>query len=166
VENNLGNVLIKICQLLKKHDVEYIIVGGTAVALHGFYRHSVTLNGEITEKPDLDIWFNPSYANYFKILNVIENLDLNVSDYRNENNPNPKNSFFKLEFDDFTLDILPNIKAEIDFKDAFLRKEIVKTDDFEIFFLNYNDLIIDKQLTARKKDIEDLKQLKNLNKWE
>ena len=166
MENNIGNVLIKIGQLLKKHDVEYIIVGGTAVALHGYYRHSVTLSGEITEKPDLDIWFNPTYDNYFKILNVIENLDLNVSDYRNDNNPNPKNSFFKLEFDDFTLDILPTIKAEIVFKDAFARKEIVKTNDFEIYSLNYNDLIIDKQLTARKKDIEDLKHLNNLNKEE
>ena len=93
-------------------------------------------------------------------------MDLNVSDYRNDNNPNPKSSFFKLEFDDFTLDILPTIKAEIVFKDAFVRKEIVKTNDFEIYFLNYNDLIIDKQLTARKKDIEDLKHLNNLNKEE
>ena len=166
MENNLGNVLLKICQLLKKYDVEYIIVGGTAVALHGYYRHSVTVSGEIAEKPDLDIWFNPTYENYFKILNLIEHLDLNVSDYRNEINPNPKSSFFKLEFDDFTLDILPTIKAEIVFKEAFQRKEIIKTNNFEIYFLNYSDLITDKQLTARKKDIEDLKHLNNLNRLE
>ena len=155
-----------VCRLLKKNEAEYILIGGAAVALHGYYRHSVTLTGEITDKPDIDIWFNPTYDNYFRILKVIEDLGIDVSEYRNEKNSNPKESFFKLELDDFTFDILPNIKAEIEFKDAYKRKEIIKVNEIEIYFLNYNDLIKDKQTTARKKDIDDLKNLSDAKESE
>jgi hypothetical protein len=163
MENNLSNVLLTVSVLLKKHEAEYLLIGGTAIALHGYFRHSVTLSGETTEKPDIDIWFNPTYENYFRILKVIENLGLNVAEYINEENPNPKKSFFKLEFDDFTFDILPNIKADISFNDAFSRKETITVNGTEIYYLSFNDLINDKQTTARKKDIDDLRNLSSLN---
>ena len=67
MENNLSNVLLTVSVLLKKHKVEYLLIGGTAVALHGYFRHSVTLSGETAVKPDIDIWFNPTYENYFNI---------------------------------------------------------------------------------------------------
>lgn len=56
-----------ICKLLEEYDVQYMLVGGTAVALNGYYRHSTTISGELTSKPDIDIWYNPTYENYFNI---------------------------------------------------------------------------------------------------
>jgi Na+/glutamate symporter len=52
MDNILGNSIINVCRILQKYNVEYMLIGGTAVALHGYYRHSVTLSGEITEKPE------------------------------------------------------------------------------------------------------------------
>ncbi len=67
---------------------------------------------------------------------------------------------FKLDFDGFTLDILPEIKADIKFFDANKRKETVELEKTQIHFMCYFDLIEDKKATARKKDLEDIEQLK------
>ncbi|MGN6297672.1 MAG: hypothetical protein ACTHM7_12880 [Ginsengibacter sp.] len=56
MEDNLKGVLLTISKLLVKYNVNYMIVGGTAMALHGYYRHSINASGELTEKPDIDIW--------------------------------------------------------------------------------------------------------------
>ena len=39
--SKLKNSLLTICTLLEKHNVQYMLVGGTAVALNGYYRHSI-----------------------------------------------------------------------------------------------------------------------------
>ncbi len=162
MENNLKNSLLTICKLLEKHSVQYILIGGTAVALNGYYRHSINIAGELTDKPDIDIWFNPTYENYFSILKVMEELGQDITEFRNEQSPNPRKSFFKLEFEEFTLDILPEIKATIKFFEANSRKETVELEETQIHFMNYFDLIEDKKATARKKDLEDIEQLKKI----
>lgn len=162
MEDNLKVTLLTLCKLLEKYHVQYILVGGTAVALNGYYRHSINVSGELTDKPDIDIWYNPTSENYFNILKIIEELGQDISEFKNEQSPNPKKSFFKLDFDSFTLDVLPAIKADIKFFDANQRKETVEVDETQIYFLNYFDLIEDKKATARKKDLDDIEQLKKI----
>jgi hypothetical protein len=58
MENSLIESVLNVCKILNKNSVEYLIVGGTAVALHGFYRQSYTSSGKLTEKHDLDFWYN------------------------------------------------------------------------------------------------------------
>lgn len=160
MEDNLKNSLLTVCTLLEKHNVQYMLIGGTAVALNGYYRHSINIAGELTDKPDIDIWYNPTYENYYNILKVMEELGQDITEFRKEQRPNPHKSFFKLDFDNFTLDILPEIKATIKFFDANKRKETVEFNDTQIHYMNYFDLIEDKKSTARKKDLEDIEQLK------
>lgn len=162
MENNLKDSLLTVCKLLEKHNVQYILIGGTAVALNGYYRNSINIAGELTDKPDIDIWYNPTYENYFNILKVMDELGQDVTEFRNEQSPNPRKSFFKLNFDEFTLDILPEIKAAIKFFEASKRKETVELEETQIHFMNYWDLIEDKKATARKKDLEDIEQLKKI----
>lgn len=145
--------------MLNKFSVEYMIVGGTAVALHGYYRPSMNVAGEIAEKPDLDFWYKPTYDNYFKLLTALEALGQEVTKFKEEQNPNPKRSFFRYEFDQFTLDFLPELKASLKFRSCFSRRAIVTLKDTEIPFINYEDLIEDKKANARSKDITDLEQL-------
>lgn len=162
MDNNLKNSLLTVCKLLEKHNVQYVLIGGTAVALNGYYRHSINIAGELTDKPDIDIWYNPTYGNYFSILKVMEELGQDVTEFKNEQSPNPRNSFFKLDFEEFTFDILPEIKANIKFLEANKRKETVELEETQIHFMNYFDLIEDKKATARKKDLEDIEQLKKI----
>jgi hypothetical protein len=62
--------------------------------------------------------------------------------------------------------LLPEIKANIKFQDANKRKETVEINETQIHFMNYYDLIKDKEETARKKDIEDIEQLKKIKENE
>jgi len=134
--NKLKNILLKVCDSLAKCDVDYMLIGGTAIALNGYYRDSTNASGKLTDKPDIDIWYDPTYTNYFNLLQALKELDYDISGFEKEQNPNPKKAFFKLEFDDFTFDLLPEIRAMLK--------------DFQpLEFM-------------RKKDIEDLEQLKKL----
>ena|SRR5690242_18435989 len=162
MENNLKSSLLTVCSLLEKHNVQYMLVGGAAVALNGYYRHSINVTGQLTEKPDIDIWYNPTYKNYFNILKVVKDLGEDITEFMEEQSPNPQKSYFKLDFDEFTFDILPEIKINIKFSEANQRKETVEIEETKIHFINYVDLIKDKEATARKKDLEDIEQLKKI----
>ena len=163
MREDLNNGLLAVCKLLEKHTVQYLLVGGTAVALNGYFRYSVNAEGELADKPDIDIWYNPTYENYFNVLKVIKDLGKDINEFTSEQNPNPKKSFFKLEFDEFSLDMLPEIKTVIRFAEASRNKETVQFEGTKIHFLNYFDLIKDKEATARKKDLEDIQNLKRIN---
>ncbi|MGL5890284.1 MAG: hypothetical protein ACRC3B_10385, partial [Bacteroidia bacterium] len=79
---NIDNQLVHLCKVLNKHSVQYLIVGGAAVAIHGYARSTTNMMGIPADKPDYDFWYNPVYANYFALLNVIEDLGQDVSRLR------------------------------------------------------------------------------------
>ena len=89
-------------------------------------------------------------------------MEWEISEFKEEQSPNPHKSFFRLDFDDFTLDILPEIKTNLKFSEADKRKETIELEGTEIHFINYLDLIEDKRATARKKDMKDIEQLKKI----
>lgn len=159
MEKTLTNSILSVCKALNKFSVEYMIVGGTAVALYGYYRRSTNSDGGESEKPDLDFWYNPNYENYYKLLNALEDLGQDVSRFKEEQTPNPKKSFFRYEFEKFTLDFLPALKTLLKFNSSFAKREIITLDGTDIPFINYEDLLLDKQVNARSKDITDIEQL-------
>lgn len=59
---------------------------------------------------------------------------------------------------------MPEIKAPIKFDDAFKRKMTVELEGTRIHVIAYSDLIEDKKSTARKKDLDDIEQLKIIRK--
>lgn len=160
IKDRYVNSLMTICKVLQKYDVQYMLVGGAAVGLHGYFRMSKSNSGEITDKPDIDIWYNPTYENYFNLLKAIEAMGGKVEELKNEVNPDPLRSFLRFEFHDYTLDFLPQIKASIRFRDAYKRKETITIQDTCIQIIAFADLAKDKSTKARKKDIEDLEELK------
>ena len=162
MEENLRTSLLTVCGLLEVHKVQYVLVGGTAVALNGYFRHSVNLAGLLSEKPDIDIWYDPTYTNYFSVLKVIHELGHDVENLLKEKTPNPKKSFFRLEFDNFTVDILPQVKAPIKFSDIRKRIETEVIEGVPIHFMSYADLIFDKEALGRKKDLDDIEQLRKI----
>ncbi|AYQ34403.1 nucleotidyl transferase AbiEii/AbiGii toxin family protein [Runella sp. SP2] len=144
---------------LNKHHVQFLVVGGMAVAFYGHSRLSTNIAGEITEKPDIDIWYNPNYENYYSLLNAVKDLGKDITFYLNEVNPDPKKSFFKFEFDNYTLDCLPRINAPLKFSESYIRREIFTGNELEIPFISREDLIADKKITGRPKDLSDIAHL-------
>jgi hypothetical protein len=160
MDGELKKNLLAVCAALEHWDVRYMFVGGTAVALHGYYRHSMGPGGQLSPKPDIDLWFEPTYANYFGLLNMLETMGCDVLAFKNEQHPDPMRSFFKLDMDEFTLDALPRIHTDIQFADAYARKEIIDLDGIPIHYIGFDDLVEDKKRSARPKDQADLEQLK------
>jgi hypothetical protein len=160
VENSLTESIFNVCKILNEHLVEYLIVGGSAVALHGFYRQSHDSAGQLMKKPDLDLWYNPTYDNYFKLLNALQALGQDVSELKQEASPDPKRSFFKFEEEKYKLDLLPEIIGLSKFRTSFDNGILTKIRDLEIRYLSYDDLMRSKTALSRGKDVEDIEQLK------
>ena len=74
MEKSLTDDILHVCKILNKNAVQYLIVGGTAVAFHGYFRWSQNSSGAPAEKFDLDIWYNPTYENYFNLLKFFEGI--------------------------------------------------------------------------------------------
>ena len=159
MEGGLAGYTGRICEILNKHSVEYLIVGGLAMALHGYYRKSIAPHGTQTEKPDIDIWFNPAYTNYFRLLDALEDLGQDVNKFKNEQEPNPKKSFLKYTFNEFTLDLLPQLKSKLSFQACYKRRRSVSLNRVVIFYIHTDDLITDKKANARPKDLADIAYL-------
>ena len=163
MENRFIVDLIAVCKVLRDYSVEYLIVGGTAVALHGYFRITTNVDGTPSEKHDLDVWYNPTYENYFSLLQALEKLGLDTTAFKEENSPNPKKLYFKFETNDFSFDFLPELLSLKKFGTSFRKKETVEIGGTEIWFISYGDLIEEKQGSSRSKDIIDIEQLKIRN---
>ena len=160
MDKSITDSILEVCTALNKHNVQYLIVGGTAVALHGYFRWSYNQAGILTEKYDLDIWYNPTYDNYFKLRDALEELGQNITEFKEEKSPTPKSSFFRFEMERFTLDFLPKLKGLSKFGLSFDRREIVDFNGIDILVINFDDLIKDKETDSRPKDLIDIKELK------
>lgn len=161
MDKKITDSILEVCKALEKCGVQYLIVGGTAVALHGYFRWSYQPDGKPAEKYDLDIWYNPTYPNYFKLLNALEELGQDVTEFRDEQTPDPHHSFFRFEMEQFTLDFLPVIKGLSKFSVSFDKREVITLNETNISFINFDDLIKDKEASSRPKDLADIKQLKS-----
>jgi len=164
VENSLTHIILQVCKTLNKKAVQYLIVGGTAVAFHGYFRWSQNSSGLPTEKFDLDICYNPTYDNYFKLLHALSELDQDVQVFLEEQSPDPMKSYFKFDLEKITLDFLPKLKGNTDFSKIFLKRETVTIAGVDIPIIGIDDLLEDKAENSRPKDIADIKHLKSIRK--
>ena len=130
------------------------------MAFHGYFRWSHNSAGELTDKFDLDIWYNPTYDNYFKLLNTLEELGQDITEFREEQSPDPLKSYFRFDLEKFTLDFLPKLKGLSKFRSSFDKKEIINLNGIDIPFIAYDDLLEDKATNSRPKDLSDINQLK------
>jgi hypothetical protein len=132
---------------LNKHEVDYILVGGYSVILHGYPRTT----------GDLDVWVNPIKENYNKLMVAFQEFGL----------PNiPSDAFFDLiQYDVFgfgrppvSIEILRNVKGLI-FEEA--KKDIVifEENDFKVKTISYHHLIEAKKSSNRPRDINDIENL-------
>jgi len=121
-------------------------------------------SGTATEKFDLDIWYNPTYGNYFKLLNGLAELGQDVKEFFEEQSPNPLKSYFKFDLDKFTLDFLPKLKGATKFKQAYEKKETTTIKGIDMQFIGFDELLQDKAANSRPKDLSDIKQLKSIKK--
>ncbi len=134
---------------LNENNVEYMVVGGYAVILHGYRR----VTG------DLDIWVKRTQENYSKLLNAFSQFRLPVFDMTLENFFNVGAvDVFSFGRSPVRIDIITNL-AGVDFDGAFIHAQIYDENELIVRFIHLNNLIEAKKAAGRFKDLNDIEKL-------
>src|SRR5450432_2456940 len=134
---------IDFVKLCNKYEVEYLVIGGYAVSIHGYPRST----------KDFDVCIKISEENASKMVQVIEDFgfaSLNLA----------KRDFLKRDFitqlghEPVRIDILNDLGG-VPFEEAWLNKRVMDFEGSKINFIGYNDLLKVKEKAGRPQDIAD-----------
>jgi predicted nucleotidyltransferase len=138
-------------KLLNQHQIEYMIVGGYALALHGKPRHT----------GDLDIWINISDNNAEKMLNVLKDFGMSSMGFRKEDFLKP-GYMSQIGYPPLRIDILNSIDG-IAFKDAIKNMNCIEIENgLKIQYIGLKDFIKNKLATGRIQDLADIQEIKKI----
>ena len=145
--------LLKFWAALEQHQVEYILVGGYAVNLHGYQRFT----------GDLDIWLNDTLENRKKLRNVFIACDMGNFPMIETMQFVPGWTEFYLN-NSLKLDIMTEMKGLEDFKfhECYEMAFVAEIDDIKIPFLHLSQLITNKRVVDRPKDRDDVTALEQI----
>jgi predicted nucleotidyltransferase len=135
-------------KLLNHHQVEYMVVGGYALAFHGKPRNT----------GDLDIWINISGKNATRMLKVLKDFGLASMGFE-------KDDFLKtgyisqIGYPPLRIDILNNIDG-VEFLHAMEGMQKIEVEPgFIINYIGLKDFITNKQASGRSQDLSDIKAI-------
>ncbi len=134
---------------LNNQNVEYILVGGYAVILHGYRR----ITG------DMDIWVNRTKENYSRLVLAFNEFRLPVFDMTEEKFLNPeKADVFSFGRPPVSIDIITKLKG-VSFIEAFPQAKIFEEEGLKIRFIHLDNLLQAKRASGRHKDLDDIEKL-------
>lgn len=134
---------------LNKEEVEYLLVGGYAVILHGYRRST----------GDLDIWVNVTAENLKRLIKAYLSFGLPTSDISEDNFlRNSEMDVFTYGTPPTCIEILKEVKG-CRFDEAYKISKIYNEDGLQIRFIHINTLIEAKKASGRYKDLDDIEKL-------
>lgn len=142
----------ELLSLFKKHNVQYLIVGGYAVMRYSEPRFT----------KDLDVLIAVNDANAAAVYNALLEFgaplrNLTPQDFAQEG------YFYQMGAPPLRVDVLMSIPG-VDFVKAWKRRETVRIADMEMHFISKDDLIEAKLASGRPQDLLDLEHLKRAGK--
>lgn len=143
----LNKDFVEFIELLNKHKVEYMIVGGYALAFHGKPRQT----------GDMDVWIHNSEANAEKIMKVVGDFGLGSLGLRKDDFIK-EGSITQIGYPPLRIDILNTIDG-VKFKEAMTNRQAIEIQGLKVYFIGQNDLIRNKRATGRAQDIADIREL-------
>ncbi len=140
-------------QALNDSNVEYILVGGYSVILHG---HNRTTG-------DMDIWVNRTKQNYDRIVTAFAKFGMPLFDMTLPDFLNPaKFDVFRFGRKPMGIDIMTRVKG-LEFEQCLKHSKLFKLEGIEIRTLDLQDLIKSKTEAGRYKDLDDISMIKKTN---
>jgi hypothetical protein len=133
--------------LFRVHGVEYVIVGGYALAFHGAPRYT----------DDIDLLINPTPANAQRIVAALDafgfaSLGLTVQDFATPG------QVVQLGMPPIRIDILTDIEA-VSWEQANRGKIAGVYGEVPVHFICRRDLLANKKAVGRKQDLADVDAL-------
>ena len=147
--------ILSFWRALQENNVQYIMVGGYAVNLHGFQRFT----------GDLDIWLNDTPDNRKALRNAL--VDCAMGDY-----PTIENMRFLPGWTEFILnnglrlDVLTNMKGleQYTFEECLQMASVADIEGVSVPFMHIDQLIENKKVVNRPKDQIDINALEEIKK--
>ena len=134
---------------LNQSEVEYILVGGYSVILHGYSRNT----------GDLDLWVNKTRENYNQLKNAFYSFGMPVFDMTEFNFLNNSQfNVFSFGKPPVSIDIMTEVKG-LSFYSAYQSASIIKIENLSVRLINLNDLLKAKKSSGRSKDLDDIENL-------
>lgn len=134
---------------LNEAEVQYILVGGYSVVLHGYSRTT----------GDMDLWMERTSDNYNRLKKAFHLFGMPVFDMTEDNFlSHPIWDVFTFGTPPVAIDIMVKLEG-LNFEDVFQKAIYFEDDDLKIRTINRNDLIAAKKIAGRAKDINDLENL-------
>lgn len=136
-------------RLLSENKVEYLLVGGYAVALHGYVRYT----------SDMDIWVYTSPENAGRVVTVLEKFGIPdaavlLSVLQKEKR------VIGMGIPPYKIEVITTIDG-VDFQDCYSNREVAIIDALEVTYISLKDLRKNKTASGRFKDLDDLEHLQN-----
>lgn len=133
--------------LFNAHKVEYLIVGGYALAFHGAPRFT----------GDIDIFVEPSVHNAERIIKALiefgfGGLNLTLEDFSSPD------KVVQLGVPPVRIDLITAITG-VSWQEAFAGRVPGTYGDIPVYFLGRNEFVANKRAVGRKKDLADLEAL-------
>lgn len=133
---------------LNENKVDYVLVGGMAVILHGYVRGT----------GDMDIWVNKTSENYKKLVKAFTQFGMPVFDMNEK-------AFLGDEFDVWGIGVQP-VRIEVmttvkglNFEETHKMAKTYDENNLEIKFIHLDHLIQAKKAAGRFRDLDDIEQL-------
>ncbi|WP_221390199.1 hypothetical protein [Dyadobacter sp. NIV53] len=147
------NEFLKFVEAAGKNDLEYLLIGGLALAMHGIQRYT----------SDADVWIQPTNNNKDNLINTLLALGYESDDIQ---------YIRELDFTEAQIvrlegpiDILTRIHFRMEYEICRARaREFISAVGFKIFFFHINDLRESKILARRPKDLNDVLMIDELIK--
>jgi predicted nucleotidyltransferase len=133
--------------LLNSAGVEYLIVGGYALAAHGHPRYT----------GDLDVWIRATEINIGKLMEVLDRFGFGGLGLTRKDFEQP-GTVVQLGYPPNRIDLLTAIDG-VEFDDCLARKLVVKVAGVDLPVIGLEDFRANKRAAGRAQDLADLDSL-------
>ena len=134
-------------KLLNSNNVKYLVVGGYAVAFHGYPRYT----------KDMDIWIWINENNAKQLIKTLEEFGFSSLGLKKEDFLKPE-YVIQLGYPPNRIDILTKISG-LEFEKCYKSRVKTNMDGITIDFINLENLKKNKKAIGRFKDLADLENL-------
>ena len=134
-------------KLLSDHEVEYLLVGGYAVAYHGYPRATA----------DMDIWVAINPHNAQRLVDAIRAFGFEMP----ELSPDvflKENQVIRMGVPPIRIEIVTTASG-VDFEECYAAREVDELDGVAVSVISLKHLKINKKAAGRHRDLDDLEHL-------
>jgi hypothetical protein len=144
---DIDDDFLEFLRLLTDHKVRYVVIGGYAVAFHGYPRYT----------GDMDIFVDISKANAKKLVQVFKDFGYDVPNLREEMFLS-RGKIIRIGEPPNRLEVLMGISG-VSFDECYRNRVVCRAEGVKVNFINRDLLLQNKTSSGRLKDLVDVEHL-------